>query len=257
MELIVPVEGGEIWAEDREGSGTGVVLLHPGWGNSTIWNGVVERLPAEARVLRYDNRGFGRSPAPTVAFTALADLIAILDWLGGSGAFLVGRSGGGATAVSLALAEPERVRSMVLVASGLSDYPWPENDSQFVGFNALYAAGDNEELVDLALRTWAPNQGPEDESQIRPAVAAMVNQADYLLPDPPAFDRLHEVRVPTHVVIGTRNHPSVITYAFVVTEQIPGCRQSRIAGVDHLIPLRKPDLLAHIISDQQLLTRRG
>ncbi len=36
MELIIPLPGGEIWAEDTGGDGTPVVLVHPGWGTAEI-----------------------------------------------------------------------------------------------------------------------------------------------------------------------------------------------------------------------------
>lgn len=38
MDLMVPVTNGEVWAQDTGGDGQPVVLLHPGWGDSTIWD---------------------------------------------------------------------------------------------------------------------------------------------------------------------------------------------------------------------------
>jgi len=37
MELTAPVAGGHLWADDTGGSGPVLVLLHPGWGDSSIW----------------------------------------------------------------------------------------------------------------------------------------------------------------------------------------------------------------------------
>ena len=81
MELMVPVEGGVVWAEHRGAEGVAVVMLHPGWGDSSIWDGVVTRLPERARTIRFDALGYGRSPAPTGPCTALADLVEVLDRL--------------------------------------------------------------------------------------------------------------------------------------------------------------------------------
>jgi pimeloyl-ACP methyl ester carboxylesterase len=74
MELIVPVPGGEIWAEDAGVGGTPLVLLHPGWGDADIWSPLISVLPTRFRVIRYDDRGFGRSPAPVVPFSRVDDL---------------------------------------------------------------------------------------------------------------------------------------------------------------------------------------
>ena len=43
MELMIPVLGGEIWAEDTGGRGTPVVLVNPGWSTAGIWT---SRAPA-------------------------------------------------------------------------------------------------------------------------------------------------------------------------------------------------------------------
>ena len=68
----MPVDGGHLWADDTGGDGPVLVLLHPGWGDSSIWLPVLDRLPPHYRVIRYDTRGFGRSPAPAAPFTSLA-----------------------------------------------------------------------------------------------------------------------------------------------------------------------------------------
>ena len=46
-ETMIAVDGGEIWANDSGGGGPPLVLLHPGIGDSRIWEPV---LPAD-RVL--------------------------------------------------------------------------------------------------------------------------------------------------------------------------------------------------------------
>jgi 3-oxoadipate enol-lactonase len=70
----VPVDGGRLWADDTSGDGPVLVLLHPGWGDSSIWLPVLDRLPSHYRVIRYDTRGLGRSPAPAAPFSQLGDL---------------------------------------------------------------------------------------------------------------------------------------------------------------------------------------
>src|SRR6266704_3794076 len=101
MELSVPVDGGHLWADDTGGDGPVLVLLHPGWGDSSIWLPVLERLPPHYRVIRHDTRGFGKSPAPAAPFSQVDDLAAVLDSRGIDRAILAGHSGGGGTAIGL------------------------------------------------------------------------------------------------------------------------------------------------------------
>jgi hypothetical protein len=67
MELSVPVDGGHLWADDTGGDGPVLVLLHPGWGDSSIWLPVLDKLPSHYRVIRL------RVPA------TIAELVCKLD----------------------------------------------------------------------------------------------------------------------------------------------------------------------------------
>ena len=58
-----------------------MVLLHPGIGDSRVWDLIVPRLAARYRVIRYDARGHGMSPPATAPYTLLDDLIMVLDHL--------------------------------------------------------------------------------------------------------------------------------------------------------------------------------
>lgn len=249
MESMIPVPRGEVWAEERGAGEPALVLLHPGWGDSGIWDGVLARLPRRNRVIRYDRRGYGRSPAPAVRFTDLGDLSAVLGRLEVRDAVVAGHSGGGATAIGLALAEPGRVRSLVLAAPGVSDYPWPDDGPFYGEFGPLYAAGDQEGLVALGLKTWAAaGRDPAAEAQIRGAVATFLAEGGLLDPDPPAVGRLAEITARADVLVGDLDDPAVIDCAKTVAAGLPRGRLTTVPGADHLLPLREPALLARIVS---------
>lgn len=251
MELIIPVGDGEVWAEDTGGDGTPLVLMHPGWGDSAIWDPMLGRLGARYRVIRYDARGYGRSPAPTTPFTYLGDLTAVLDQLKVDQAALVGHSAGGGTAIGFALAQPDRVSSLILVAPGLQDYPWPEDDPYVKEFDLLFAAGDRDGLMQLGLRTWAAaSADPAARDQIASGVAAFFALGDYELPDPPGYPRLGEISAPSVLAIGDLDYQMVREGAARIAGDIPGCRLIVMPGADHLLPLRAPALLAELITER-------
>jgi len=247
---MIPVSGGQIWAEDTGGDGTPLILVNPGWGIASIWSPLMGVLGGRYRVIRYDDRGFGRSPAPTVPFTRLGDLRAVLDHTAAPTPVIVGHSGGGGTALSLALSDPERVASLVLIAPGAPDYPWPQEDPYLGEFARLYSAGDREGLISLGLKTWAAaGDDAAAVTQISAAVSGFFEVGELGQPDPPAYGRLGEVRLPAVVVRGDREYPMVAECADAIASGIPGCGHVIVPGADHLLPLRTPARLAEIITE--------
>lgn len=251
MQQLIPVAGGQIWAEDTGGDGPAVVLAHPGdWADSGAWTQVVDLLSGRHRVIRYDNRGFGRSPAPTAPFTLLGDLRAVIDHAGVTEAVVAGHSGGGGTALGLALAEPERVRALVLTAPGVQDYPWPAEDPYMLECGRLIAAGDRDGLETIGVHTWArAGDDPIVRSQIRNAVSSWFVVGDLALRDPPAYDRLAEIRAPATMMLGGLEYPMVADAANSIAARIPGCETVLVPEADHMLPLRAPERIAELIAD--------
>jgi 3-oxoadipate enol-lactonase len=251
VELTIAVPDGEIWAEDTGGGGTPVVLVNPGWSTAGIWLPMMGLLADRFRLIRYDDRGVGRSPAPAVPFTRLDDLRAVLDHAGADPAVIVGHSGGGGTALALAVDDPDRVATLILVAPGAPDYPWPPDDPYLGEFTRRYTAGDRDGLVRLGLATWAA--AGEDQTaaaEIRAAVSAFFVIGELGQDDPPVYDRLGQVRASAVVVRGDREYPMVADCADAIASRIPGCGRIIIPGADHLLPLRAPGRLAEIVTEQ-------
>lgn len=245
VEVSVPVGDGFLWAEDTSGDGVPVVLVHADWTDSGIWASLVPLLRERCRVVRYDLRGFGRSSRAAQPFTRVGDLRALLDHRGLGEAVVVGHSGGGGTALELALLHPRRVRSLVLVAPGIHDYPWPADDAYFRECDALIAEGDVDGLVRLGLRTWAPAGADGGvTAMLRGAVSSWFELGELELPGPPAFGRLGEVRVPATMLLGELEYPMVAEVSRAIAMRLDGCRTVVVPGADHLLPLRAADRLA-------------
>lgn len=107
-------------AYDRRGSGPAVLFVQGVGVHGDGWLPQVEVLSDHFTCLTFDNRGMGRSvPAngPITVAGMAADALAVLDAAGVSGAHVVGHSLGGLVAVYLALAVPNRVRSLTLMCT--------------------------------------------------------------------------------------------------------------------------------------------
>jgi pimeloyl-ACP methyl ester carboxylesterase len=117
---LAAVNGIEIYYESL-GSGAPLVMLG-GLGLDVSEMGVLTGpLSQRFRVVAVDNRGAGRSakpPGPYSIEQMAADVTAVLDRLGLPRAHVLGLSMGGRIAMALALACPERVDRLVLVATG-------------------------------------------------------------------------------------------------------------------------------------------
>jgi 3-oxoadipate enol-lactonase len=254
---MIAVDGGEVWADDSEGGGPPVVLLHPGVGDSRIWAPVLPALTASYRVIRYDARGFGRSPAPTVKFSLLADLITVFGYYGLDRAAMVGCSQGGGSALGLAIEQPARVTALVLLCPGVPGYQWPEGPGELAAEYAhALATGDVDALAGLIQRVWA-SAGPTAAvmEQLRSAARADMSSRDLEQPDPPVFDRLGEISVPTSLLVGDADYPPLIELNRQAAARIPGCELTVVPGMDHLPPLREPDLVLSTI--RSTLSRAG
>ena len=249
VEAMVPVPDGELWAEDT-GGGKAVVLIHGDWTDAGVWTRLVPLLRDRYRVIRYDLQGFGRSSRPARPFTRLGDLRAVLDHFGIRQAAAVGHSGGGGTALGLALQCPERTRAVTLIAPGIHDYPWPDEDPYFLECGRLITAADQDELVRLGLRTWAPAGADATiTAMVRGAVSSWFEIGDLEKEDPPGFSLLGTVRTPSVMLLGDQEYPMVADVSRAIAAHLGGCQTILVPGADHLLPLREPEFLANAIAE--------
>ena len=147
----------DLWY-DETGEGPPLVLLHEGVVDSRIWEPVVPLLAERHRVIRYDQRGFGRSPKPDGPYSLVDDLVAVLDAAGLDKAALAGASRGGNISLATAVERPERVSTLILLGSGLPgvqlDVGWtPE---QIARWERAEADDDWPAMAELDMEVWAP-----------------------------------------------------------------------------------------------------
>ena len=253
MPTTAEVGPGRLWAQDS-GSPPGaagkdqvVVLLHPGVADARSWDLVWPMLAERVRVIRYDARGYGKSPQPTATYRQIDDLASVLDHFGVSSAHLAGCSMGGGTAIDIALASPERVRSLTLLAPGVSGYEWPAEPEVDAQEEAAIAAGEDA-VVEFYLNAWAAaGTTPLITDMMRSAARAWPAEREFCKPADPAFDRLSELRVPTVLMVGDRDVPALIACNEQIAARIARCELIRMPGVDHLPALREPRLVTDTI----------
>lgn len=276
---MIEVDGARL-AYDEAGRGPAVVFSHAGIADRRMWEHQFRALAAHHRVVRYDWRGYGdsgdsgesgESGGAHGPFAHYADLLAVLDALDIEQATLVGCSMGGAYAVEAALAAPQRVSALALVASGLGGWQWPpqmlaavrERVHSAVPADRLarYRAGTAREVSPRDVAAMARAQarflvaGPDREpSALEPAVWDTAVEMLYgvfdrqwsappqqeLSLDPPASGRLSEITVPTLVVNGLADAPWIQDVSDVLCSGIPHAERLDLPDTGHLPPLERP-----------------
>ncbi|MDW4909964.1 alpha/beta fold hydrolase [Streptomyces sp. ADMS] len=117
-ETVRTDDGTGLWAR-RSGQGEPLALCHGGPGLWDMFEDVTGLLGDVASVVRWDQRGCGRSDpsdGPWTTERAVADLDAVRGHFGLERMTLLGHSWGAQLALSYALAHPERVRALVYVS---------------------------------------------------------------------------------------------------------------------------------------------
>jgi pimeloyl-ACP methyl ester carboxylesterase len=244
------------------GTGPAVVLVHEGIADSRMWDRQFARWPGSFRVVRYDIAGFGRSPLRGGPFSHSRDLLELLDQLAIEKAALVGGSLGGRIALDTALAAPERVVALVLVAPGLPGWEWSEHVREFgEAEEAALEAGDMDSAVELNLRLWVdgPRRGPD---AVDPAVRAFVGrmqrlafenlEAAYAQDPPPGPEERPDgvpadVRAPTLLVVGDEDVPDMLAISERLERELPDARRVVMQGVAHVPSLERPDEFERIV----------
>ena len=247
---LLAVGADRLWVEDVAGPGDALVLLHPGIMDSTIWDRLLPLL-GDHRVVRFDRRGFGRSPVATEEFQAMADLEAVLDHVGADRAHLVGNSMGGETSLALAVTAPHRVASMTLLCPGIGGYPWPdpspEEQELYARYGAAKEAHDVGVLVEIGLAEWC-RSGTDDylTEQMRASTEAGFLQDHLEQPNPEQWELLDRIDVPTTVIAGSLDPADSLQASLDLAERIPGAELVRL-DVDHLPQYRDPDAVAEAV----------
>jgi pimeloyl-ACP methyl ester carboxylesterase len=229
-------------------------LIHEGIADCRMWDDQFAAFARRFRVVRYDVRGFGRSDMPPEPFSHQADLAGLLGHLELERAYVVGASMGGLIAIDFTIEHPEMVAALVPVASALSGSK--PSDGLLAQWAAVEEAaekdGDVPRAVELELRMWVdgPRRTPD---QVDPAVRARVHEMNTavfmhaLRPegtpvplDPPAIDRLGEIRVPALIIVGDGDQPDIVATADLLAQGIVGARKVVMPGLAHVPSMERP-----------------
>ena len=234
-----------------------VVLSNSLGATRAMWDPQVPALAERYRVVSYDTRGHGTSPAPAGPYTLddlVDDVLALLDRVGAEWAHVAGLSLGGMTALRLAAREPQRVHRLAVLCSSAKTDPEgfldraaaarADGTASFAApvvsrwLTPAYAA----EHPDLVARLQAMVAGADDEGYA--ACAEVVGRVD-LRAD------LDRITAPTLVVSGAEDPALPPEHQRAIADGVAGAELLSVSPGAHLANLEQPRrvtgaLLAHL-----------
>ena len=248
---------------EQAGEGPPVVLVHEAVGDSRMWDPQWETWPRSHRTIRFDQRGYGRSPLEPGVISHARDLVELLDEVGLERTALVGGSLGARVALEVAVAQPERIEKLVLLNPGGPGHEWSDEvQAGWAEEEGALDRGDLAAAVEVNMRMWfdGPRRSPGAvDPELRAKVAEMQRRAlelqmtvgddvreELLVPD--LAERLGGVKATTLVVTGDDDVGDILAIADRLVREIPDARRATMPGA-HVASLEHPDEFDRIVLD--------
>jgi len=220
-----------------------------------MWDELLPHLLPYFRVLRYDTRGHGQSPAPAGPYTIDQlgqDVIDLLDQLGIDQAYFCGLSMGGLIGQWLGVNRPDRIRKLVLSNTGAKI---GDND-RWNGRIATITERGLETIVDETMERWFTDafrtNRPERVAETRAmfvgshragyaACCAAIRDADFR-------KQLDRIPVETLVITGEEDPVTNVEQAEFLVSHIPSARLN-LLPTRHLASTELPQEYAQLLID--------
>jgi 3-oxoadipate enol-lactonase len=234
-----------------------VVLSNSLGATRGMWDPQVPALAERFRVVTYDTRGHGGSPAPAGPYTLddlTDDLVALLDEVGAARAHVVGLSLGGMTGMRLAARNPERVDRLALLCTSAKPDPQP-----FLERAATVRAGGTAPLAPTVATRWLTPGYAAEHPDLVARLEAMIAGADdegyaccaEVVAHVDLRDDLGRITAPTLVVSGADDLALPPDHQRAIADGIPGAELLSVSPGAHLANLERTleitgALLAHL-----------
>jgi pimeloyl-ACP methyl ester carboxylesterase len=244
--------GQSLYYEDQ-GDGDPLVCVMGLATDSVAWIPQLKAFTGRHRTITFDNRDVGRSSMAEGDYEIAdmaQDALGLADALGLERFHLLGLSMGGAIAQELALAAPERVRTLTLAVTYARAGAWARRNGEL--WTARAKSMSREERVDELMLLTMSEDFFEDDARVEWLRNAILGNPH---PQPveafarqlaasrrhDAAGRLGSLSMPVHVIGAERDLLVPVWKSQQLAELIPGARLTVIAGAPHGANLERAD----------------
>jgi 3-oxoadipate enol-lactonase len=223
-----------------------VVVLSNSLGASRgMWDPQVPALAERYRVVTYDARGHGESPAPAGPYSLddlVDDLVALLDEVGAERAHVAGLSLGGMTAMRLAAREPGLVDRLALLCTSAKPDPQP-----FLDRAAAVRAGGTAPLAATVASRWVTPGFAAEHPDLIARLEAMIAGSDdegyaaccEVVAAVDLREDLGRITAPTLVISGAEDPALPPPHQQVIADGIAGAELLTVSPGAHLANLER------------------
>jgi pimeloyl-ACP methyl ester carboxylesterase len=256
---------------ERGGEGEPLLLIQGMSGTHVSWGEpFLAPLRKGFEVIAFDNRGIGLSAPIDGPFTIVemaADTAGLLDQLGIESAHVVGISMGGMIAQELALAHPQKLRSLTLgctYCGGPGSRLMPEESVRTL--MAGMASGDREQAIRAAYEVNLSPGFRADEGHFAafhemattvPAAKRTIELQAQAIFGHDTSSRLGEISAPTLIVHGTVDGVLPYPNAELIASLMPAARLETFEDVGHMFWWERPERSAELVREHALAAGRA
>ena len=243
------------WRSDGPESAPALLLSNSLSSDLAMWDDQVPSWSRHFRVIRYDQRGHGQTPAPPGQYSMAQlgqDAVALLDHLEIAQAHFCGLSMGGMVGMWLLTHAPERIARAVL-SNTSAHMGAPE---LWNGRIALAQEGGMEATVEPTVKRWFPIAFHEHAPATIERMRNMIRRTSlpgYIgcctaIRDMDQRDAIRAIRNPTLVIIGANDPATTPEAGRAIHAAIPG---AALAVVDaaHISNVEQPDAFTRTVAE--------
>ena len=225
----------------------------------TMWDRQAADFAPSFRVLRYDQRGHGKTEAPAGRYSfdmLIADALALMDALKIETANVCGLSMGGATALGLAQRHPDRVARAIVCDSGCASTP--QSAQQWEERIAVAQKDGMEPLVEPTVTRWTPGEIVAKNPPHLDRLRAMVRNTPVngfigcaaALADHDFRSTVASTKPPVLFLAGEKDAGGAVPTAMKALHQdLKGSRYVELSGAGHISNLDDPAGFTRAVRD--------
>jgi len=240
----------------RQGQGETLVLQHGFLSGSEYWRHIIDRLSSDFDVIALDLPGFAEradEPAIDSVIGFVDDILERLDNLGVENFHLCGHSLGGMIAQELALVSPERIKKLILYATG-PDGSMPGRFESIDKSKTRVLKEGPASTIEQTTASWFLNGNIDPAYNAALTLAQQTSEQAVLagyqaMQSWQSKDRLEQINIPTLVLWPDCDRSYSWSHPQALWQQINGSSLAVIAGCAHNAHLEKPDLFSAIVRD--------
>lgn len=247
----IDVQDGKLFFT-HSGNGEPIIFIHGNFNDHQIWDEQIAFFSPHYNTIQYDLRGYGLSSTPEHPFSYVEDLKTLIDVLQLTDITLVGSSMGGGIALDFTLTYPHLVRSLILVAPTISGAVYPLSIS-FHGIknyiNTSFKGSTKAIEAFINNPFWHYLLPSAKKETARKMVLANVQNPNNFCSFPPklitetkpsALHRLHNIQVPTQILIGDGDHVFNKKNATLLSSQLNLATKIEMNNCGHLPFVEEP-----------------